>query len=252
MTSPIEGRSFLDIKASVKIHKQVIPDLLAVHALTGINPRYRQNDCSESAEKPKVWTWSGRFSSALAAVDNSCWKTVCDICLAYYGQGSCRSLTEARQKTWTQKIAQRRSSAPPLSSLHQLTRLSDRITFVLSCRSPFGCMHWILIHQILRSHCMDGHYVKERIHCIRSLLPTVSLWYPGNSFNLSSVLVMQRDHAEHNGAATGTRIFGVAHSVLAKARLRVITTMRRWRLTLQNSIEMSIHYVSFQRKVCSK
>jgi len=37
--------------------------------------------------------------------------------LACYGQGSCRSLTETRQKTWTQKIAQRRSSAPPLSSL---------------------------------------------------------------------------------------------------------------------------------------
>jgi len=35
MTSPIEGRSFLDIKASVKTHKQVIPDLLAAHALTG-------------------------------------------------------------------------------------------------------------------------------------------------------------------------------------------------------------------------
>jgi len=24
---------------------------------------------------------------------------------------------------------------------HELTRLSDRITFVLSCRSPSGCMH---------------------------------------------------------------------------------------------------------------
>jgi len=35
MTSPIEGRSFLDIKASVETHKQVIPDLLAAHALTG-------------------------------------------------------------------------------------------------------------------------------------------------------------------------------------------------------------------------
>jgi len=31
----IEGRSFLDIKAPVETHKQVIPDLLAAHALTG-------------------------------------------------------------------------------------------------------------------------------------------------------------------------------------------------------------------------
>jgi len=35
MTSPIEGRSFLDITASVETHKQVMPDLLAAYALTG-------------------------------------------------------------------------------------------------------------------------------------------------------------------------------------------------------------------------
>lgn len=35
MASPVEGRSFLDIKASAQKYSQIIPDLLAAHALTG-------------------------------------------------------------------------------------------------------------------------------------------------------------------------------------------------------------------------
>ena len=122
MTSPVEGRSFLDIKASVQTYSQIIPDLLAAHALTGCDTVASPHSIGKMTALKVLKSQTCRLDQLgqiqqgqpLSAAAES--QSVAFV-LACYGQGSCRSLTEARQRTWTKKIAQRRASAPQLSSL---------------------------------------------------------------------------------------------------------------------------------------
>ena len=122
VTSPIEGRSFLDIETSVKTYKQIIPDLLAAHALTGCDTVASPQGIGKMTAL-KVLKSNTCKLDQLGQIDNGQPLTAAAenqsvaFVLACYGQESCRSLTEARQRTWIKKIAQRRASAPQLSSL---------------------------------------------------------------------------------------------------------------------------------------
>ena len=122
MTSPVEGRSFLDIETSVKTYKQIIPDLLATHALTGCDTVASPQGIGKMTAL-KVLKSNTCKLDQLGQIDNGQPLTAAAenqsvaFVLACYGQESCRSLTEARQRTWIKKIAQRRASAPQLSSL---------------------------------------------------------------------------------------------------------------------------------------
>ena len=88
MTSPIEGRSFLDIEASVKMHREVILDLLAAHELTGCDTVASPHGIGKMTALKVLRTQSYRLDQ-LGLI----------------------------QKIWTQKNAQRKNSTPQLSSL---------------------------------------------------------------------------------------------------------------------------------------
>lgn len=122
MASPVEGRSFLDIKASAQKYSQIIPDLLAAHALTGCDTVASPHSIGKMTALKVLKSQTCRLDQLgliqqgqplSAAAERQSVAFV----LACYSQGSCRSLSEARQRTWTKKIAQRRASAPQLSSL---------------------------------------------------------------------------------------------------------------------------------------
>ena len=122
MASPIEGRALLDVNASVDAHKNIVPNLLAAHALTGCDTVASPYGIGKLTAL-KVLKAGACGLDQLGQIDievpltQAAEKQPMDFMLACYGQVGVRSLTEARQKLWTKKVAQRRASAPPLCSL---------------------------------------------------------------------------------------------------------------------------------------
>jgi len=100
MTSHIEGKSFLDIKASVETHKQVIPGLLAAHALTGCDTVPSPHGIGKMTAL-KVLRSQKCGLNQVGLVQHGQPLTIAAkkqslaFVLACYGQESCRSLTEA-------------------------------------------------------------------------------------------------------------------------------------------------------------
>ena len=122
MKSTSSGYEVIDIAATVQKQEDIIPCILAVHALTGCDTVA----CSFGIGKAtglKVLR-SGKYDlNMLGNISNniSPFSRVLDqatrFMLACYGQSTCGSLTEARQKTWTEKVGKKKACAPAIASL---------------------------------------------------------------------------------------------------------------------------------------
>ena len=103
MVSPIRCRAVIDIKATVDLHRDIIPDLLAAHGLTccdtvaiyfGIGKAAALRILASGVHAP---TYVGDTSHILTEITAQATPFI----LACYGQTNCTSLSGARQKTWT-------------------------------------------------------------------------------------------------------------------------------------------------------
>ena len=118
MVSPIHGHSMIDINATVNQPRDIIPNLLASHWLTGcdtVAPYFGIGKCVA------LNVLRSGVHSQSSIGDTNC--TLSDIMsqptpyiLACYGQTKCMTMTEARRKMWAKKVSRSVASAPKLSS----------------------------------------------------------------------------------------------------------------------------------------
>ena len=119
MVSPIAGRAVLDISETIETHTSIIPDLLQTHALTGCDTVASCFGIGKATGLKVLKTGKhrldllGNTTSALSDVENQ----AVQFMLACYGQSTCKSLTEARQKMWAMKVGRSKAAAPALCSL---------------------------------------------------------------------------------------------------------------------------------------
>lgn len=123
MQSPIHGRSCVDIPATVKQHADIIPQILALHAISG---------CDTVAATYGVGKVSAISVAKKGITLNSVGKVDCDLdqveaeattfIVACYGSKlNCDSMTECRQRLWAMKTGKSTNAAPKLCSLPPTT-----------------------------------------------------------------------------------------------------------------------------------
>ena len=119
MVSPVRGRTFIDISATVQRHPNVMPHLLAAHGLTGCDTvatyfgigkmtvlkvlQARDNDLT-------------KLGDTVMSLSDSTQQAV-QFLLSCYGQPNCSTMTEARHKTWSKKVASSVGGSPKLKTL---------------------------------------------------------------------------------------------------------------------------------------
>lgn len=117
MQSPIHGRSVIDIKATVAQYADLIPNLLAGHALSGCDT---VAGCFGIGKKKILNTIKEHSLSLLGKIEAP-WpdivKQATQFAVATYGQKSCNTLNEARAKVWKTRIGKGCSRMPKLCSL---------------------------------------------------------------------------------------------------------------------------------------
>ena len=119
MVSPIRGRALIDINATVDLHRDIIPDLLATHRLTGCDTVATYFGIGKAAalrvlaSGVHALTYVGDTSRILSEITAQATPFI----LACYGQTKCTSSTGARQKMWANKVGQSVAGAPKLASL---------------------------------------------------------------------------------------------------------------------------------------
>ena len=119
MVSPIRDRAVLDINATVDLHRDIIPDLLAVYGLTSCDTVATYFGIGKAASLivltsgVHALTFVGDTSRILSEVTAQATPFI----LACYGQSKCTSLTGERQKMWANKVYQSVAGAPKLTSL---------------------------------------------------------------------------------------------------------------------------------------
>ena len=107
MVSPIRGRVVIDINATVDLHGDTIPDLLATHGLDHWL-RYSGNilrnwkGCGTLTSGVYALTYVGDKRRILSEVTAKATPFI----LACYGHTKCTSLTGVRQKMWANKVGQ--------------------------------------------------------------------------------------------------------------------------------------------------
>ena len=119
MASPIRGRAVIDINATVDLHRDIIPDLLAAHGLTGCDTVATYFGIGKAAALRVLTSGVHRLTyvgdtSRIMSEDTA---HATPFILACYGQTKCTSLTGARQKMWANKVGQSVAGAPKLASL---------------------------------------------------------------------------------------------------------------------------------------
>ena len=103
-------------------NKGIIPNLLAAHALTGCDIVAYSFGIGK-ATGLKVLKSGKHELNMLGNIGNNIesFSGVLDqaasFMLACYSQSKCASLTEARQKAWTEKVGRKKASAPAIASL---------------------------------------------------------------------------------------------------------------------------------------
>jgi len=119
MVSPIHGRAVIDINATVDQHREIIPDLLATHGLTGCDTVATYFGIGKAVALRVLragvhaLSYIGDTSRVLSEVTSQATPFI----LACYGQTKCTSLTEARQKMWVSKVGRSVAGAPKLATL---------------------------------------------------------------------------------------------------------------------------------------
>ena len=125
MVSPIRGRAVIDINATVDLHRDFIPDMLAAHELTGCETVATYFGIGKAAairvlkSGVHALNYVGDTSRILYEVTAQATPFI----LACYGQTKCTLLTGARQKMWANKVGQSVAGAPKLASLLQRAQL---------------------------------------------------------------------------------------------------------------------------------
>jgi hypothetical protein len=108
----------LDIRATVTKHKDIVPQILAMHGLTGCATvgTYHGIGKVSALDVSK----SGMSLSSLGEADTLV-EEVMPQCttfmLACYKQSKCRTMTEARHKKWQARIHRSTATAPKLRTL---------------------------------------------------------------------------------------------------------------------------------------
>ncbi len=119
MVSPIRGRAVIDINATVDLHRDIIPDMLAAHGLTGCDTVATYFGIGKAAvlrvlaSGVHALTYVVDTSRILSEITAQATPFI----LASYGQTKCTSLTGAHQKMWAMKVGQCMAAAPKLASL---------------------------------------------------------------------------------------------------------------------------------------
>ena len=118
MKSPVHGRSSTDIRATVQKHGEIVPHLLAAHALSGTDT----TAASFGIGKTKVLKVLAMGTNLSSVGDKDAdmvdfVKQATQFIAACYGQKKCNTMSEARQKAWTEKTSKSRKCKPPLKSL---------------------------------------------------------------------------------------------------------------------------------------
>ncbi|KAG0729109.1 hypothetical protein GWK47_031017 [Chionoecetes opilio] len=121
MQSPVYGRCCIDIKATYMKHSTIVPDLLAIHAISGCNSVAATYGIGKATA---LTVASKRYRLDLlgdvAAKVTQVTEQAKEFMVAFYGVKKCSSMTECRQHVWAQKTG-KTSSAPKLCSLPPTT-----------------------------------------------------------------------------------------------------------------------------------
>ena len=121
MQSPVYGRHCIDISATYLRHSAIVPDLLAIHALSGCDSvaatyGIGKTTALKTATKGLRLNLLGDLTVDIKQVV----KQATEFMAACYGVKECSSMTECRQRVWAQKTG-KSSSAPKLCSLPPTT-----------------------------------------------------------------------------------------------------------------------------------
>lgn len=119
MVSPVKGRSFIDINASVDRNRSVMSNLLAAHGVTGCDTVATYHGIGKGVAL-KVLRSNKHTLSSVGDVNSSVEEAVeqaTKFILSCYGHPECGSMTEARQKIWSTKVSRSIAGAPKLQSL---------------------------------------------------------------------------------------------------------------------------------------
>eukprot|EP00745_Piridium_sociabile_P037812 TRINITY_DN68984_c0_g1_i6.p1 TRINITY_DN68984_c0_g1~~TRINITY_DN68984_c0_g1_i6.p1 ORF type:complete len:1121 (+),score=248.01 TRINITY_DN68984_c0_g1_i6:81-3443(+) len=121
MQSPVYGRHCIDINATHLKHSAIVPDLLAIHALSGCDSVAATYGIGKTTAL-KVASKGHRlnFLGDLTVDVTQVVKQATEFMAASYGVKECSSMTECRQHVWAQKTG-KSSSAPKLWSLPPTT-----------------------------------------------------------------------------------------------------------------------------------
>lgn len=127
MQSPIQGRYCIDMKATAHKHSKIVPDILALHALTGCDSvaatyGVGKKTAINVAEKGKKLDLLGQPNADIVKVTEQ----ATGFMAACYGiKTQCSSMTECRQWHWAQKTG-KSTKAPKLCTLPPTTEAFEQ------------------------------------------------------------------------------------------------------------------------------
>ena len=128
MLSTARDRAMIDINASVRKHQDIMGNLLAAHGLSGCDTVATYFGIGKTTVLKAL-----RSQPFMLDDIGNTEKTVQDaveqatpFMLLCYGQPKCISMTEARQKLWTNKVARCIGAAPELASLPPTTKAFEQ------------------------------------------------------------------------------------------------------------------------------
>jgi len=127
MQSPIKGHSCIDIKETSRVHSDIVPSVLALHALTGcdlVAATYGigKTKAIKVSRQGHTLDQLGQSTADLTEVV----KQSTDFMAACYGcKAPCSSMTECRQQLWAQKTG-KSTAAPKLCGLPPTTEAFEQ------------------------------------------------------------------------------------------------------------------------------
>ena len=112
-------RRLVDIKASVTKHKDIMPDLLAMHALTGCDTVAPYHGIGKLIALRVLRSGKYPLSAIgnIRSTEHEILQQANAFIKACYGQSQCQDMTEAHYKTWVKKLAKNSNEPPKLKEL---------------------------------------------------------------------------------------------------------------------------------------
>ncbi len=163
MVSPILGHAVIDIKATVDLHRAIIPYLLAAHGLTGCDTVATYFGIGKDAtlrfptSGVHALTYVGNTSRILCEITAQATPFI----LAGYEQTKCTSLTgharKCGQTKWARVWLAHQNWLLCLQQMRHSMKMSPALTF----RWQSGGMHCNQIHRQLIQQLFDGHWKKH-------------------------------------------------------------------------------------------